>query len=142
MDAVNYEHLNDIHMMERYAEHLGWTVKLAEIFPDSYSLKTVKEELESGLAHYRSIVLSYGNPDVVCVKSIAEAERDAIKTALTACAGNVTSARKVLGIASATMYRKMRDHNINPADYIEIGEPVDKTVTTYVKHKKNTKKAK
>ena len=45
--------------------------------------------------------------------SLAEAERHAIERALEASGGNVTKAAKRLGIARATIYRKMQKLRVN-----------------------------
>ncbi|RME18206.1 MAG: hypothetical protein D6797_00900 [Bdellovibrio sp.] len=50
------------------------------------------------------------------VKTINELERIAIENAIYEYKGNLTEAAKALGIGRATLYRKVKLYNIDPAD--------------------------
>ena len=48
------------------------------------------------------------------IKRMNEVELEAIEVAIAAFNGNLTEAAKGLGIGRATLYRKLKDYNINP----------------------------
>lgn len=48
-------------------------------------------------------------------RPISEMEKDAIQAAVDRYRGNLTEAAKVLGIGRATLYRKIKEYQINPA---------------------------
>ncbi len=49
------------------------------------------------------------------VESITDVEAKAIETAINAFDGNLTEAAKALGIGRATLYRKVKQYNIDPS---------------------------
>lgn len=50
------------------------------------------------------------------VKTIDELESEAIRKAINSFNGNLTEAAKALGIGRATLYRKVKQYNIDPAE--------------------------
>lgn len=55
-------------------------------------------------------------PQVANVRTIDELESEAIKKAINSFNGNLTEAAKALGIGRATLYRKVKQYNIDPAE--------------------------
>ena len=55
-----------------------------------------------------------GNAAVGKVQTIDELESEAIRTAIENFKGNLTEAAKALGIGRATLYRKVKQYNIDP----------------------------
>lgn len=52
----------------------------------------------------------------VSVRTIDELESEAIRKAINSFNGNLTEAAKALGIGRATLYRKVKQYNIDPAE--------------------------
>lgn len=55
-------------------------------------------------------------PQAGNVKTIDELESEAIKKAIASFNGNLTEAAKALGIGRATLYRKVKQYNIDPSE--------------------------
>lgn len=74
-------------------------------------------------AQANGLALEVTNSNVVAfpttkpVQSIASVESDAIRTAITAHKGNLSEAAKTLGIGRATLYRKVKEYQINTKEY-------------------------
>ena len=56
-----------------------------------------------------------GRVDLKKVNTINEVEKDAIERAIMEFRGNLTEAAKALGIGRATLYRKVKQYNIDPS---------------------------
>lgn len=50
------------------------------------------------------------------LKSISQVESEAISKAIVSCKGNLSEVAKSLGIGRATLYRKLKEYNINPKE--------------------------
>lgn len=48
------------------------------------------------------------------LKSISQVESEAISNAVISCKGNLSEVAKTLGIGRATLYRKLKEYNIDP----------------------------
>jgi hypothetical protein len=59
---------------------------------------------------------SYGDANGKSVATINELEAQAIDQAIQTFRGNLTEAAKALGIGRATLYRKVKQYNIDPSD--------------------------
>jgi DNA-binding NtrC family response regulator len=66
----------------------------------------------SNVLHFPTPVSSSRSANV---ESITDVEAKAIETAINAFGGNLTEAAKALGIGRATLYRKVKQYNIDPS---------------------------
>lgn len=96
--------------------HSQWTNGLEDNGFRS-QLHTEEVNLQAGSQSVGGKVLAFPNRfvDDKKVHTINEVEKDAIENAILEFRGNLTEAAKALGIGRATLYRKVKQYQIDPS---------------------------
>ncbi|MCB0347607.1 MAG: hypothetical protein KDD37_02165 [Bdellovibrionales bacterium] len=96
--------------------HSQWTNGLEDTGFRS-GLHTEEVNLQAGSQSVGGKVLAFPNRfvDDKKVHTINEVEKDAIENAILEFRGNLTEAAKALGIGRATLYRKVKQYQIDPS---------------------------
>ena len=89
--------------VEHYTEQ-DWKYK--KIHPENNNIINIK----------RDVVLPIGKITVKTLKPLGEVQLDTIRQALYSMNGNVSRVSKALNIGRATLYRKIKDHDIDLSD--------------------------
>lgn len=99
----------------RVYSHSQWNNNYRDLTSAS-SLRTDGVVLTGGTSPVGGKVLSFPNPQPgKKVASMNEIESQAITNAIAEYKGNLTEAAKALGIGRATLYRKVKQYNIDPS---------------------------
>lgn len=99
----------------RVHSHSQWNNTFRDLTTAS-SLRTDGVVLTGGNSTIGGKVLSFPNPQPgKKVASMNEIESQAIVNAIQEYKGNLTEAAKALGIGRATLYRKVKQYNIDPS---------------------------
>jgi transcriptional regulator of acetoin/glycerol metabolism len=106
----------------RFAESFGVTVKVFTPTEWQSQSNTPVPALSSGTSPVHpsgSNVIAFPSAqsrDDKKVSTMNELESEAIKNAIFEYKGNLTEAAKALGIGRATLYRKVKQYNIDPSE--------------------------
>jgi len=70
----------------------------------------------SNVINIKDVILPTGKISVKALKPLGEVQMDTIRQALYSMNGNVSRVSKALNIGRATLYRKIKDHDIDLTD--------------------------
>lgn len=59
-------------------------------------------------------VVQFNKTETFTKKTMAQAEQEAIEQTIVACKGNLSQVSKTLKVGRATLYRKLKEYNIDP----------------------------
>ena len=78
--------------------------------------KKIQAENSNVINIRKDLILPTGKATVKTLKPLGEVQMDTIRQALYSMNGNVSRVSKALNIGRATLYRKIKDHDIDLAD--------------------------
>jgi transcriptional regulator of acetoin/glycerol metabolism len=95
--------------------HQQWNLHLEDkTFRSQLSTQMPSESPGATVLPFPGAYNGGGNHDAKSVSTINDLESMAIKNAIFEYKGNLTEAAKALGIGRATLYRKVKQYNIDP----------------------------
>ncbi|MDE0518715.1 MAG: hypothetical protein OXH36_04055 [Bdellovibrionales bacterium] len=111
--------LGDINRTKEFAKKSGYSIEYyskEEWHKSSKKLKRLPKNKKDTKKPNSATILSLPTP-VPSLQTMDEIKVEAIKASLLGARGNVTKAAKVLRIGRATLYRKIKDLQLNPESF-------------------------